>query len=95
MLIDLTVCVQFAIVVRNGEKLNVPAEQLVAGDVVEVKFGDRVPADIRILSAHGFKVNTSPVLLLSSHLHCLRTGIPKTTVCGQTYVGLLEHRFFI
>ena len=28
------------------------------GDVVEVKFGDRVPADIRILVAHGFKVNS-------------------------------------
>ena len=48
--------VQFAIVLRGGEKLNVPAEQLVVGDVVEVKFGDRVPADIRILAAHGFKV---------------------------------------
>ena len=47
---------QFAIVVRGGEKLNVNAEQLVVGDLVEVKFGDRVPADIRILAAHGFKV---------------------------------------
>jgi len=56
--------VQFAIVVRNGEKLNVNAEQLVAGDIVEVKFGDRVPADIRILTAHGFKVtaSSSPVV---------------------------------
>jgi sodium/potassium-transporting ATPase subunit alpha len=50
---------QFAIVIRNGEKLNINAEQLVAGDIVEVKFGDRVPADIRILSAHGFKVDNS------------------------------------
>jgi len=47
-------------VLRNGEKLNVNAEQLVVGDIVEVKFGDRVPADIRILAAHGFKVNTPP-----------------------------------
>ena len=47
---------QFAIVVREGQKLNVNAEQLVRGDVVEIKFGDRVPADVRILSAHGFKV---------------------------------------
>ena len=42
--------------IRGGEKLNVNAEQLVVGDIVEVKFGDRVPADIRILAAHGFKV---------------------------------------
>ncbi|ESN98834.1 hypothetical protein HELRODRAFT_188923 [Helobdella robusta] len=37
----------------------VKAEELVKGDVVEVKFGDRVPADIRILAAHGLKVDNS------------------------------------
>lgn len=42
---------------RNNEKLNVHAEELVVGDVIEVKFGDRVPADIRVISAHGFKVS--------------------------------------
>ena len=26
------------------------------GDVIFVKFGDRVPADIRVLEARGFKV---------------------------------------
>ncbi|CAD5115943.1 DgyrCDS4873 [Dimorphilus gyrociliatus] len=50
---------QYAIVVRNGESLNVHAEELVVGDIIEVKFGDRVPADIRIISAHGFKVDNS------------------------------------
>lgn len=50
-------CWQFALVVRNGEKLNLHAEELVVGDIVEVKFGDRVPADIRIVTAHGFKVS--------------------------------------
>lgn len=29
------------------------------GDLVEVKFGDRIPADIRIVQAHGFKVDNS------------------------------------
>lgn len=43
-------------VVRQGDKLNVKAEELVVGDVIEVKFGDRVPADIRVISCHGFKV---------------------------------------
>ncbi|KAK3598325.1 hypothetical protein CHS0354_015336 [Potamilus streckersoni] len=50
---------QYALVVRNGEKLNIRAEELVAGDVVEIKFGDRVPADVRVISAHGFKVDNS------------------------------------
>ena len=26
------------------------------GDIVEIKFGDRVPADIRVLEARSFKV---------------------------------------
>lgn len=50
---------QYAVVVRNGDKLNVRAEELVVGDIVEVKFGDRVPADIRVAAAHSFKVDNS------------------------------------
>ncbi len=29
------------------------------GDVVEVKFGDRIPADIRIIDSKGLKVDNS------------------------------------
>ena len=47
---------QFATVIRDGNKLSVHAEELVVGDLIEVKQGDRVPADIRIISAHEFKV---------------------------------------
>uniref|UniRef100_A0AAY4DK62 Sodium/potassium-transporting ATPase subunit alpha n=1 Tax=Denticeps clupeoides TaxID=299321 RepID=A0AAY4DK62_9TELE len=32
---------------------------VVAGDLVEVKGGDRIPADLRIISAHGCKVDNS------------------------------------
>lgn len=49
---------QFATVIREGEKLTLRAEDLVLGDVVEVKFGDRIPADIRIIEARNFKVHT-------------------------------------
>lgn len=52
-------CFQFATVIREGEKVTVRAEDLVLGDVVEVKFGDRVPADLRIIEARGFKVDNS------------------------------------
>jgi len=50
---------QWAIARRNGENKNVLAIELVVGDIVEVKFGDRVPADIRVIRAHGFKVDNS------------------------------------
>ncbi|CAF4070323.1 unnamed protein product, partial [Didymodactylos carnosus] len=32
-----------ALAIRNGEKRNLRAEDLVVGDLVEVKAGDRVP----------------------------------------------------
>ena len=54
-----SLCPQFAIVVRGGQQSSVHAEELVLGDIVEVKFGDRVPADIRVISAHGFKVKSN------------------------------------
>ena len=45
--------------VRGGEKLTIRAEDIVVGDVVEVKFGDRIPADIRVIEARQFKVDNS------------------------------------
>lgn len=49
----------FALVYRNGEKVQVRTEDIVAGDIVDVKGGDRIPADIRVVSGHGFKVDNS------------------------------------
>ena len=42
--------------IRNGEKMSINAEDVVVGDLVEVKGGDRIPADLRIISANGCKV---------------------------------------
>ena len=50
---------QFALCLRNGEKITIKAEELTIGDIIEVKFGDRIPADIRVLEARGFKVDNS------------------------------------
>ncbi|XP_049736915.1 sodium/potassium-transporting ATPase subunit alpha-2 isoform X3 [Elephas maximus indicus] len=50
---------QQALVVREGEKIQINAEEVVVGDLVEVKGGDRVPADLRIISSHGCKVDNS------------------------------------
>lgn len=51
------VVLQQALVVRNGEKKSINAEEVVVGDLVEVKGGDRIPADLRIISANGCKVD--------------------------------------
>ncbi|PMD37745.1 putative Na/K ATPase alpha 1 subunit [Hyaloscypha variabilis F] len=40
-------------VVRGGEALKVPSTELVAGDIVKINIGDKVPADIRLLATSG------------------------------------------
>ena len=50
---------QYALALRDGEKISLKAEQLTLGDIIYVKFGDRMPADIRIIECMGFKVDNS------------------------------------
>ncbi|XP_069031786.1 sodium/potassium-transporting ATPase subunit alpha-3-like isoform X2 [Embiotoca jacksoni] len=50
---------QQALVIREGEKMQIDAEQVVIGDLMEVKGGDSIPADLRIISSHGCKVDNS------------------------------------
>ncbi len=44
---------------RAGQWRSIPAEELVPGDVVQVRAGDRVPADIRLIETHGLRVDQS------------------------------------
>ncbi|MFT7800181.1 sodium/potassium-transporting ATPase subunit alpha-2-like isoform X2 [Arapaima gigas] len=50
---------QQALVIRDGEKMQINAEAVVLGDLVEIKGGDRIPADLRIITANGCKVDNS------------------------------------
>uniref|UniRef100_A0A4W5LGX1 Sodium/potassium-transporting ATPase subunit alpha n=1 Tax=Hucho hucho TaxID=62062 RepID=A0A4W5LGX1_9TELE len=50
---------QQALVIREGEKMTINAELVVRGDLVEIKGGDRIPADLRVVSAAGCKVDNS------------------------------------
>jgi magnesium-transporting ATPase (P-type) len=44
-----------ALVERDGRRQQVPAEHLVPGDIVLLRAGDKVPADLRVLAAHGLQ----------------------------------------
>lgn len=48
-----------ATVIRSGTKMTCPVSNLVVGDLVEVKGGDQVPADLRIVRSQGLKVDNS------------------------------------
>lgn len=54
-----TSVLQQALVIRDAEKKEMPADQLVVGDIVEIKGGDRIPADIRLIATQGCKVSNA------------------------------------
>ena len=45
-----------ALVLRDGAAATVPGEELVAGDVVMLRPGDRIPADLRLFDVHNLRV---------------------------------------
>lgn len=48
-----------ATVIRDGKKQVVPSQDLVPGDIVWLASGDKVPADLRLLSVRGLQVDES------------------------------------
>ena len=46
-----------ASVLRDGEECEVPARQLVPGDVILLRAGDRVPADVRVLESVNLQID--------------------------------------
>jgi len=48
-----------AVVIRDGQKINLPARELVTGDIVQLEAGDTVPADLRLIDADNLKIQES------------------------------------
>jgi len=50
---------QQALVLRNGEMKTMVAREICLGDIIQVKGGDKIPADIRIIQSNSMKVDNS------------------------------------
>jgi sodium/potassium-transporting ATPase subunit alpha len=48
-----------ALVIRNGNETAIEASKLVPGDLIRIKGGENIPADIRIIECHEMKVNNA------------------------------------
>lgn len=57
-----------AMVVRDGERSELDAEQLVPGDLVRLESGNRIPADMRLIDDTGLEVDES---LLTGESHAV------------------------
>ena len=50
---------KYAVVIRNNARKEILVEEIVVGDLVELKGGDQVPADIRLVTSNSLKVDNS------------------------------------
>lgn len=51
----------FANVIREEERMQILTEELVVGDLVEIRLGDKIPADIRIIQSQSLRVENSSI----------------------------------
>ncbi len=73
-----------AIAVRDGEQVEVNAEEIVPGDVVLVESGTKVPADLRLSSATGLEADES--LLTGESVPVSKTGEGDAAYAGTIVV---------
>lgn len=75
---------------RDGEVREVKAEEVVPGDVLWLESGNRVPADIRLLSAQGLEVDES---LLTGESLAVRKDSKWLCLEGATLADRLNMTF--
>jgi Mg2+-importing ATPase len=80
-----------AVVVRDGAPATVDVTTLVPGDLVELRLGDIVPADVRLLDVTGLEcdesVLTGESLPVDKGLQLVPTGTPLAELSGCALMG--------
>lgn len=72
-----------ATVIRDGDRHEVNAEALVPGDIVMLKAGDKIPADLRLIEADRFKVEESALTGESTAVKKDTASLPEDTALGD------------
>ncbi|MCF2972382.1 HAD-IC family P-type ATPase [Synechococcus sp. Nb3U1] len=68
-----------ATVMRGGQKLKIPSRELVPGDIVLLASGDKVPADLRLLSVRNLQVDESALTGESVPVEKQTGSLPEDT----------------
>jgi len=80
-----------SIVIRNGQEKEILSENLVPGDIVILRPGDKVSADGRIIESHDLKINeaalTGEWLAASKNNKILSIDTPLADRDNQVYMG--------
>ena len=80
-----------AAVVRDGREIRVPVEDVVPGDLVVLREGDRVPADARLVAAERLELDESALtgesLPVTKDPKAVAAGTPLAERTSMTFAG--------
>ncbi|MCX7568414.1 calcium-transporting P-type ATPase, PMR1-type [Tumebacillus sp. DT12] len=84
-------------VIRNGQKLTIPASELVPGDIIFLEAGDRVPADVRVLQSSGLEAEEAALTGESLPVQKANAAIPDANATlgdrkNMCYMGTMITR---
>lgn len=74
---------QEAVIFTEGAKELIEAKELTVGDIIALKAGDVVPADIRLIEVHDFMVEEAALTGESEAIEKTSAMIPKTVATGD------------
>lgn len=82
----------YARVIRDGQEQQIPAEDLVPGDIMLVEEGDKISADSRLLSSSDLQVNQSTLTGESNPVRkifdpVLREGLTRSEIPNLIFTG--------
>ncbi len=67
-------------VIRNGNHETIPTTEIVPGDIIVLRAGDRIPADMRLIEAHNLRVEeailTGESTVVDKHTNPLNGELP-------------------
>jgi magnesium-transporting ATPase (P-type) len=70
-------------VLRDGKRVSVDADQLVQGDLVFIKSGDKVPADLRLLQVTNLQVGAAAAAARAERAAKLSISEQKRTAVNR------------
>jgi len=80
-------------VIRGGERISIESDQLVPGDILLLEAGDKVTADLRMLTAHGMSVQeailTGESVPVEKHIEPVAADAPLGDRSCMAFSGTL------
>jgi Ca2+-transporting ATPase len=71
------------VVIRNGEKTRLPSNEIVPGDMVQLRSGDKIPADMRLYHTKDLKIDESILTGESISVKKRTEVFPSNTILAE------------